>query len=114
LGLGGGGYLYLLLALGAVHIALLVRRSAPRWPALTYTAAAVPLSWWLLSHGLSAEIHKYGQVYSGVQFLLGPDRIEQLTEGALQARWAALYLALIATGSAGVILARALRAARAS
>lgn len=113
LGLGGGGYLYLLLALGAVHIALLVRRSAPRWPALAYTAAAVPLSWWLLSHGLSAEIHKYGQVYSGVQFLLGPNRIEQLTEGALQARWAALYLALIATGSAGVILARALRAARA-
>lgn len=113
LGLGGGVYLYLLLALGAVHIALLVRQSAPRWPALTYTAAAVPLSWWLLSHGLSAEIHKYGQVYSGVQFLLGPDRIEQLTEGALQARWTALYLALIATGSAGVILARALRAARA-
>jgi VanZ family protein len=112
-GLGGGGYLYLLLALGAANVALLVRNSPQRWPALVFTAAAVPLSWWLLKMGLAEEIDKYELVYSGPQFLLGPDRVNLLEESALQGRWAALYLALVATGSAGVALARRLRPAAA-
>lgn len=112
-GWGGGGYLYLLLALAAANIALLVRRTPRRWLAAPFTLAALPLSWWLLSMGLAGEIHKYGLVYSGPQFLLGPDRIELLDRHMLQLRWAGVYLALLIAGSAGAVLARDLQPVRA-
>lgn len=113
-GLGGGGYLYLLLVLATANIALLVRRTAPRWPGLLFTPAALPLSWWLLKQGLAEAVNKYELVYSGPQFLLGPDRRHLLDEDALFGRWTVLYLALLATVAAGVILARRLQPASAS
>lgn len=93
-GMGGGFYLYLLLALFAANViglagarmgrSLLVRAAA--------TLLAVPLSWWLFKHGLDPAVHKYGQVFSGVQFLLGPDRVQALSTAALFGRWLVVYV----------------------
>lgn len=89
-GLGGAPYLYLLLALFAFNIALLVRatRRAAWWPAgIVFTVAAIPLGWMLLNLGLEPHIEKYGSVFSGAQFLLGPDRKHALGEMDLFIRW---------------------------
>ena len=75
--LAGGGYLYALLAITCVNatvvasariesIILLARA------ALT-TLLALPVGWLLINLGLEPRVHKYGQIFSGVQFLLGPD-----------------------------------------
>ncbi len=107
-GLGGGAYLYLLLAVVAFNMAVLGQASRPRTLviAAAVTALCLPASWYLLVHGLSPAVEKYGLIYSGVQFLLGADRSATLPEHVLQLRWAALYLGLQAVGAAGVQLAR--------
>jgi hypothetical protein len=109
-GLGGGAFLYVLMAIIAANIALLGQASSWRgaFIGLLITALCLPASWILLSHGLAAAVEKYGLFYSGTQFLLGPDRSTQLTETALQMRWAIVYLALVATGAAGVQIGRAI------
>jgi VanZ family protein len=109
-GLGGGPYLYALLAVAAINVALLAQRSTPRafLMALLLTAVCLPVSWILLSNGLSSAIEKYGTIYSGTQFLLGPDRKIALPETALQIRWALLYLSLVAVGAIGIRIGRTL------
>src|SRR5690606_5013771 len=70
------------------------------------TALCLPVSWFLLTKGLSPAVEKYGMFYSGVQFLLGPARKEMLPDSVLQLRWMALYLDLLLLGAAGIRLAR--------
>jgi VanZ family protein len=109
-GWGGGGYLYLLLTLLAANIALVARPSGPIWPRGLFTLLSLPLSWWLLKHGLAAVVEKYGLLFSGPQFLLGPDRATVLAEHLLRNRWMALHLALVLAGAAGVAIGRAIEA----
>jgi hypothetical protein len=45
--------------------------------------SGIPIGWWLLNLGLILDLHKYEKVYSGVQFLLGPDRTHTLSSSAL-------------------------------
>lgn len=96
-GVGSGGYLYALLALICAHAALLA--SLPRTGltllarACLITALALPTGWLLLNLGLEANVRKYSQTFSGVQFLLGPDRAHKLSEWVLFARWCAVQLA---------------------
>jgi hypothetical protein len=90
LNLGGGLFLYLLVALTAANVALLLR-AAERgtWrAAVAFSIAAIPLGWFLLGAGLEQHVDKYGLVFSGTQFLLGPDRQHSLSEATLFMRWA--------------------------
>ena len=70
--------------------------------ALCLVCLAVPVSWWLLNNGLEANVHKYGNVFSGAQFLLGPDRSNLLTEEILFGRWALVFVAGTSTVSLGM------------
>lgn len=70
--------------------------------ALVINAVALPLGWLLLENGLAPEVHKYGHVFSGVDFLLGPDREELLPRPVLMLRWFAVQLAAVATLAYGM------------
>lgn len=105
-GWGGGGFLYCLLflvCLNALAVAELPGRSRRRvLVVLLSSIAAVPLGWWLLNHGLDEAIEKYEQIFSGVQFLLGPDRSHLLNQDVLFWRWCVVQLAVVATMGLGV------------
>ena len=110
-GLGGGGYLYLLvllLAMNATLLSALGRGFGKLMLALIFTLLAVPLGWVLLQQGLHPAVEKYGMIFSGVQFLLGPDRQSVLTDGELFLRWAFVYLAGLATMTVGLWLGKGL------
>ena len=105
-GWGGGGYLYALLALICLNSLILAEGLEGRALMLLgsglFTVTAVPLGWWLLNRGLEPAVEKYGSVFSGAQFLLGPDRRHLLSAEVLFVRWAAVQAVatlLIATGT---------------
>ncbi|MFZ4286466.1 VanZ family protein [Variovorax sp. HJSM1_2] len=106
MGWGGGGYLYLLVALMCGNAVALGSMGELRWgqrmAAVFTLVLSVPLSWWLLTHGLNDQIEKYGAVFSGPQFLLGPDRTHPLSTPELLMRWVGLFLAGIGAMAAGV------------
>ncbi len=89
--------LLLLLVLLAANIALMVSANGRRryLTAIAFTIVALPVSWLLLNSGLADEIHKYRQTFSGVDFLLGPDRQHKLPTAQLVARWAGVYIGLL-------------------
>ena len=94
-GTGGGGYLYLLFMLLALNC-VWVRQS--QWRAffkVSSIIAAATLGWFLFNLGLEANVQKYGQTFSGVDFLLGPDRKVKLSETYLFLRWIILYTSSI-------------------
>lgn len=107
---GGGGFLYGLLVLLCVNAFVLeawATAGAARWLLAVFaTALAVPLGWWLLNHGLEQQIRKYGLVFSGPQFLLGPDRKHVLSQDLLFLRWAALQLTIVMAVAAGLWVGR--------
>ena len=69
---------------------------------LLSSIAAIPLGWWLLNQGLDSAIEKYERIYSGVQFLLGPDRSNLLSQDVLFLRWCAVQLAVVAAMGLGL------------
>ena len=98
-GLGGGGYLYALVAL-VVSCAGLLAWSGRFGRGYTVkmvsiTVLTLPLAWWLLNTGLSANVNKYGLEFSGVDFLLGPDRQHHLAKMELFWRWAFVYFTMV-------------------
>jgi VanZ family protein len=111
-GWGGGGYLYGLLALICLNSLILSEGLAGRalvlLGSLLFTLVAVPLGWWLLNQGLEPEVHKYGSVFSGAQFLLGPDRIRLLPAEVLFVRWAAVQAGATIMIAIGAWLGRAI------
>ncbi|MBI3368471.1 MAG: VanZ family protein [Burkholderiales bacterium] len=109
-GWGGGGWLYALLAV-LIASAWLLGRSLGRGPlrvglALAASALALPLGWWLLNAGLNPAVEKYSSVFSGAQFLLGPDRSHLLSTELLFLRWCALQTVTVAVAAAGIWLER--------
>jgi len=103
-GWGGGGYLYLLLAVFAANVALLTRvpiRFLGIVTAVMATGFAVVVGWEVLNLGLEPHVEKYGQIFSGAQFLLGPDRKHTLSNAELFARWIVVYLPAVILISAG-------------
>lgn len=95
-GMGGGGYLYLLILLLTLN-SVLIRQSLYHWTVkLLFTAASAIAGWYLLNLGLESKIEKYGISFSGVDFLLGPDRQNRLDESMLFTRWIILYISCIA------------------
>lgn len=108
-GLGGGVYLYLLVGLFAINFATLCMTGGKRIIiGVLFTVVAIPLSWYLLNSGLSSAVHKYGKVFSGVQFLLGPDRTELLPETELFLRWVLVYGSMLVTAVTGCRVFRSL------
>ena len=98
-GWGGGGYLYALLALVASCAGLLAwsGRFGKGYTVkvLFITVLSLPLAWWLLNTGLSANVNKYGLEFSGVDFLLGPDRQHHLAKMELFWRWSFVYFTMV-------------------
>ena len=100
-GLHGEVFLYTIAVLMAGNVALLLCAGDGRlgWiGALVGSVLAVPAGWWLLNAGLEQHVHKYGLVFTGAQFLLGPDRQHTLSEHVLFLRWA-----VVQTGIVGVM-----------
>ncbi|BCG64423.1 MAG: hypothetical protein methR_P2198 [Methyloprofundus sp.] len=56
---------------------------------------AVIIGWYLLNLGLAETINKYDDTFSGVDFLLGPNRKELLASSTLFIRWSLLYFSLV-------------------
>jgi VanZ family protein len=108
-GWGGGGYLYGLLALFALNALIMVEAIETKrllWFGLGLLASvgALPLGWWLLNQGLDPTVEKYGQVFSGAQFLLGPDRSHIMSTDVLFLRWCVVQLAGVLTIATGISL----------
>ena len=102
-----GHILYPLLILISANAVMLVHASRTFRPSDFMAAALVlaislPIGWFLFKNGLTAEVHKYGLVYSGVDFLLGPDRKQSLPEAVLMLRWFAVHLAMVAVIAYGM------------
>lgn len=95
-----GLYLYPLLILLPVNMIAVVHMTiAPRIRsviiALVVVAVSLPVGWFLFRSGFSAPVEKYGLVFKGSDFLLGPDRREILPQSTLMMRWAAVQIAAI-------------------
>ena len=104
-------FLLILLPVNALFVAHTMRRPHLGDAVITVLALAVslPVGWLLFKNGLNPAVTKYGQVFSGVDFLLGPDRKELLPETTLMLRWFAVQCTAIGALACGmqVIPARA-------
>ena len=98
-GWGGGGYLYglmLLLCMNAVLLGeLSIANTRSLMAAVFLSLLAIPLGWWLINQGLEQHIVKYGAVFSGVHFLLGPDRNNLLSQSELLIRWSLVQMTAV-------------------
>ena len=98
-GVGGGGYLYALvllvscLSVGLAWSVLKSRKSA--WLFIIVTMVSTPLGWYLLNQGLAQNVGKYGLDFSGVDFLLGPDRSNLISQSELFIRWFTVQMAAV-------------------
>jgi hypothetical protein len=104
---GNGAILYGLLILFPVVAIIIVHasrtgRARDIGAAVLVTAVSLPLGWLLFKNGLASEVEKYGHVFSGVDFLLGPDREELLPDIVLMLRWYAVQLAAVAALAYGM------------
>lgn len=107
-GLGGGGWLYALLVLLCAS-AWCMARAPGRGPAAwagagLALALSAGLGWWLFNAGLNPAVEKYSRVFSGAQFLLGPDRQRLLSTELLALRWVLLVTATLLVTAAGIWL----------
>jgi hypothetical protein len=104
-GWGGGGYLYILLGLLCANAVLLAKTNGDGRRiglAIIVSISALPVAWWLLNLGLEPNVEKYGFTFSGVQFLLGPDRQNLLSQMQLFARWCAVQVGFILVTAVGI------------
>jgi hypothetical protein len=70
--------------------------------ALGLSIIAIPVGWRLQDLGLEKPVQEYGLVFSGRQFLLGPDRQHTLNQPDLFARWAFVQASGVLAIPAGV------------
>ena len=74
----------------------IVSGSSKHWIfALLAISASFPLSYWILSQALEIVIIKYDQVFSGLQFLLSPDRGHLVAEQDLMLRYFLAYFVFL-------------------
>jgi len=108
LGISGEGYLYALMIVIAVNAVFIAQMRSTGATVLGVLISVIfwPLGWWLLNQGLEDQVHKYGLTFSGIQFLLGPNRIDLLSEQSLLGRWIALQTMGVLVLAAGLRLAQ--------
>lgn len=105
MGWGGGGYIYALLGLVCFNAVSLGRAMCgfQHLPIVIIgSIVGLPLGWWLLSMGLEPNVEKYGFTFSGIQFLLGPDREHLLSNTELFVRWCAVQIGFIIVAALGI------------
>lgn len=111
-GWGGGGYLYglvFLLCLNATLVAEISTEHIRKLAAtVLFSLAAIPMNWWLINQGLNQAVEKYGAIFSGVQFLLGPDRNHLLSQDVLLLRWCVVQVGGILVIGFGLRLGKAM------
>jgi len=110
LGIPGEWFVVALSAVLGVCVAQLIRAASdPKWwPAAIATAiATLPIGWTLLMAGLEPRVEKYGHVFSGAQFLLGPDRGTLLSDAQLFVRWTVVQSSAVVATFAGAWIADA-------
>jgi len=105
-GIGGGGYLYLLLFLISLNAAWVsrTRKSSQILIALVVSILLVPLGWYLLNNGLVGDFKKYKQIFSGIDFLLGPNRYNHLPDAELYLRWGVVQIGLVSVLALGQVV----------
>ena len=102
-----GLYLYFLLILLPVNMVVVVHATISSQlrdviVATVIVVISLPIGWILFRSGFSAPVEKYGLVFKGSDFLLGPDRHEILPQSILMMRWAAIQIAAIVTLAFGM------------
>lgn len=105
---GGAPYLYALVALMAINVAVIVgsiERIGWLPVAMVFSIVAVPAGWALLGLGLERQVEKYGLTYSAAQFLLGSGRRGGLSDEALAARWAVVQIGIVSVAAFGAWVA---------
>ena len=108
-GIAGEWYLFAIpVVIGICVVQWLRAVDQPGWTpaAIASTIVALLAGWLLLNAGLEPHVEKYGYVFSGAQFLLGPNRSQALPGWVLFARWAALQSGAVAVTFAGAWIAR--------
>ena len=116
--IGGHGHVlyFLLILLPANSLFVVHTMRRPRLGTAMKTALvlaiSLPVGWLLFKHGLNPAVAKYGQVFSGVDFLLGPDREELLPETTLMLRWFAVQCTVIAALACGMQIVPGLKGAK--
>ena len=114
LGIPGPLFLLGVAAVMAVNVGVVLTcdRSFVRWSmGIVASAAGLALSWYLLNAGLEQHVTKYSVVFSGTQFLLGPDRQHGLTTIVLFVRWSAVYAGAVGATTLGAWIAERLATA---
>jgi hypothetical protein len=106
-GVGGGLFLYglvmLITAIVSNNIYGLNNRTFKQIIiSIMLLGISVPLSWLLLKNGLIGSFVKYGNTFSGVDFLIGGSRSVLLPESILMIRWSGAYLVMV-LGLSGLI-----------
>lgn len=106
LGIGGiyavYGALFLICAC-AINVRTVPGKGISRWLFLVAAiAVCIPLSWLLLKLGLAASLSKNGQTFSGLSFLLGPNRETVLPAAEMFIRWAVLFVGAVLVLAAGL------------
>ncbi len=98
---GGGAWTSLLLAgwwfllgLAGSLLALAWAGVGRRSAAVVFLLLSLPLGWWLLAWATEPSIHKYGKVFSAMQFLFSPDRDNYVHASVLMWRYAVAHLLL--------------------
>lgn len=107
LGINGDYYLYAVIALLALNAVAVAHARSTRAALISavVTVLCIPLAWWLLNFGINHQVQKYGLTFSGLQFLLGPDRSDLLSEESLFTRWLVVQFAVIVIFALGIRLA---------
>lgn len=104
----GGYFLSALLLLFAIHASLLAQHLCHARTYLKPGLASVcvlVVSWYLLNQGIETLILKDGQIFSGLQFILGENRSAANSEFSLFIRWCLVYTSAVAVTVTGMILA---------
>jgi hypothetical protein len=111
-GTGGGAYLYALLVLVSLNVWALavVPLRSPLYLGLCalFVMLSLPAGWALLQAGLEQHVQKYDSVFSGQQFLLGPDRKALLPDTVLMMRWWLVQTAMVVVTAFGARMGSAL------
>ena len=108
--IGGRGHvLYFLLILIPVNALFVVHAmrnfQLSEWiKTALVMAISLPLGWLFLKYGLNPAVGKYGDVFSGVDFLLGPNRKELLPEAMLMRRWFVVQMTMIGALAFSILL----------
>jgi glycopeptide antibiotics resistance protein len=106
---GGLPFLSALIVVIAIHATVLANHA--RLPRFLLSAGIgsvvlLPATWWLVNQGIETMVVKYGSIFSGVQFLLGENRVLTLPEHVLFARWCLVYVSATGITALGMVFAR--------